>query len=116
MSICIVLNIDDQCFSAKLQNPYIKLMILLKAGKVTNLVIVSRSSLLPTPNHRRVPNQYHVSQLEKYPQLVNSFKGTTTLLSLRPLYTGIQTDIDMESIGLLKQKISSSQVFPSFPK
>ncbi|KAL5186401.1 Protein ROOT INITIATION DEFECTIVE 3 [Glycine soja] len=81
----------------------------IQKGKVTNLVIVSRSSLLPTPNHRRVPNQYHVSQLEKYPQLVNSFKGTTTLLSLRPLYTGIQTDIDMESIGLLKQKISSSQ-------
>ncbi|XP_054807733.1 protein ROOT INITIATION DEFECTIVE 3-like [Prosopis cineraria] len=53
-------------------------------GKITNLVVVQRSSMLSTSNHRRASNQYTVSSLDKYPQLINSSKekGTTTLHSL----------------------------------
>ncbi|TKY55314.1 ROOT INITIATION DEFECTIVE 3 protein [Spatholobus suberectus] len=81
----------------------------LQKGKVTNLVVVSRSSLLPTSNHRRVSNQYYVSPLDKYPQLINSFKGTTTLLSLCRHPRGNQTCINLRSTGLLRQRNSSSQ-------
>ncbi|RDX64740.1 Protein ROOT INITIATION DEFECTIVE 3, partial [Mucuna pruriens] len=79
----------------------------LQKGKVTNLVVVSRSSLSSSSNHRRFSNQYYVSPLDKYPELFNSCKGTTTLLSLCRLYKGNQTSIDLKSDGLLRQNISS---------
>ncbi|XP_020217537.1 protein ROOT INITIATION DEFECTIVE 3 isoform X2 [Cajanus cajan] len=81
----------------------------LQKGKVTNLVIVSRSALVSASKYETVSNKYYVSPLDKYPQLINSFKGTTTLLSLCPLHKGNQTCIDLRSSDLSRQKISSSQ-------
>ncbi|XP_027337416.1 protein ROOT INITIATION DEFECTIVE 3-like [Abrus precatorius] len=81
----------------------------LQKGKVTNLVVVPRSSVLSTSNQRRVSNQYPISPLNKYPQLINLSKGTTTLLSLRRLYKENQTCIDLRSTGFSRQKISGSQ-------
>ncbi|KAK7330606.1 hypothetical protein VNO77_24804 [Canavalia gladiata] len=81
----------------------------LQKGKVTNLVVVPRSSVLSASNHRRVSNQYAISPLNKYPELLNSFRGTTTLLSLCRLYQENQTCIDLRSTGLLRQKVSASQ-------
>ncbi|KAL2321699.1 hypothetical protein Fmac_026078 [Flemingia macrophylla] len=81
----------------------------LQKGKATNLVVVSRSSLVSTPKYGRVSNQYYVSPLNKYPEFFNSFEETTTLLSLRLLHEGNQTCIDLRSSTLLRQKISSSQ-------
>ncbi|KAK7346581.1 hypothetical protein VNO80_21104 [Phaseolus coccineus] len=77
----------------------------LQKGKVTNLVVVSRSWLHFTSKNRRASNEYTVSQLDKHPQ--NSIKGTAILHSLCPPYRGNQTSID--SSGLLKQKIVEKQ-------
>ncbi|KAL9326603.1 hypothetical protein ACSQ67_007248 [Phaseolus vulgaris] len=74
-------------------------------GRVTNLVVVSLSSLHSTPRNRRASNEYSVSQLDKHPQ--NSIQGIATLLSLCPPYRGNQSAID--SSGLLKQKIVEKQ-------
>ncbi|XP_047150144.1 protein ROOT INITIATION DEFECTIVE 3-like [Vigna umbellata] len=76
-----------------------------KAGKVTNLVVVSLSSLLSTSKNRRVSNEYIISPLDKYPQLSNSIKGTLH----SSLYRGNQTCIDLKSSELLKQKIFDTQ-------
>ncbi|XP_017434636.2 protein ROOT INITIATION DEFECTIVE 3-like isoform X2 [Vigna angularis] len=76
----------------------------LHKGKVTNLVVVSRSSLLSTSKNRRVSNEYIISPLDKYPQLSNSIKGTLH----SSLYRG-KTCIDLKSSELLKQKIFDTQ-------
>lgn len=88
-------------------------MVLLIAGKVTNLAVVLRSSVLSTSKHKRVSNQYIVSSLDKYPQPISSLKGTTTLVSLCGLHKENQASIDLRSIGLLRHDMSGSQVFPS---
>jgi len=88
-----------------------ELIIVLTAGRVTNLVVVSRSSLLPTSKNKRVSNEYTISPLDKYPPLSNSIRGTTTLHSLGPPNGGNQTSIDS---GSSTQKIFDTQVFSLF--
>lgn len=85
-------------------------MIFLLAGKVTNLVVINRSLVLSTSNHTRATNQYTVSPLDKCPLQMNSYKRTTTLVSLSRLYKEKQTYIDLRSSNLLRQSISDSQV------
>ncbi|OMO71737.1 hypothetical protein COLO4_28084 [Corchorus olitorius] len=43
-----------------------------KKGAVTNMVVIKQSTL---SNHQKVPNQFRVSLLQKYPQPTNSSKG-----------------------------------------
>ncbi|XP_061366533.1 protein ROOT INITIATION DEFECTIVE 3-like [Gastrolobium bilobum] len=81
----------------------------LQKGKVTNIVVVPRSSVLHTSNNRRISNEYNVSPLEKYSQSINSSNGTNTLLSLCRLYKEKQTCIDLRSSGFLRQNMSCSQ-------
>lgn len=90
-------------------------MVSLTTGKVTNLVVVSQSSLLnSTSNQRKVSNGYCVSPLDKYLQGNNSFKGTTTFLSACQLPKANQTCTDFKSAGLMTQKVTSLQVFPFY--
>lgn len=86
------------------------MMILFLTGKVNNLVVVPRSSVLSSSHMRRVLNQYTVSQLEKYPQLINSSKESMTLLSLCRLYKEKQSSINLRSTGFLRQNMLGSQV------
>ncbi|KAJ1413276.1 WD40/YVTN repeat-like-containing domain superfamily [Sesbania bispinosa] len=81
----------------------------LQKGNATNLLVVPRSSVLFASNHRRVTDQYFVSPLDKYPQLINSSRGTTTLRSLCRLYKEKQASIDLRSTCLLRQNMFSSQ-------
>jgi len=107
----LVLKKSFSYSKTKSQNANIELIILLIAGKVTNLVVVSRSSLLSTSKNKRVSNEYNISPLDKYLQLSNSITGT---LHSCPLYKGNQTCIDLKSFDLLKQKIFDTQVFSLF--
>ncbi|KAI5417240.1 hypothetical protein KIW84_042022 [Lathyrus oleraceus] len=80
-----------------------------KAAKVTNLVVILRSSILSTLNHTRGSNQYNVSPLGKSPLQINGHNETTSLHSLCRLFQEKQTYIDLRSTGLLRQNISDSQ-------
>ncbi|KAE9610131.1 putative transcription factor WD40-like family [Lupinus albus] len=77
----------------------------LQKGKVTNLVVVMRSSMLSRSksNHKKVSNQYIVSPLDKCSEPYNSMKGATTLVSLCGLYKENQSSIDLRSACLLRQ-------------
>lgn len=81
------------------------------AAKVTNLVVILRSSILSTLNHTRGSNQYNVSPLGKSPLQINGHNETTSLHSLCRLFQEKQTYIDLRSTGLLRQNISDSQVY-----
>ncbi|XP_019463070.1 PREDICTED: protein ROOT INITIATION DEFECTIVE 3-like [Lupinus angustifolius] len=81
----------------------------LQKGKVTNLVVVMRSSMLSKSNHKKVSNQYIVSPLHKCHEPYNSFKGATTLVSLCGLYKENQSSIDLRSATLLRHHTSYSQ-------
>ncbi|CAL5198134.1 unnamed protein product [Lathyrus oleraceus] len=81
----------------------------LEKAKVTNLVVILRSSILSTLNHTRGSNQYNVSPLGKSPLQINGHNETTSLHSLCRLFQEKQTYIDLRSTGLLRQNISDSQ-------
>ncbi|KAE9612371.1 putative transcription factor WD40-like family [Lupinus albus] len=79
----------------------------LQKGKVTNLVVVMRSSMLSRSksNHKKVSISilFIVSPLDKCSEPYNSMKGATTLVSLCGLYKENQSSIDLRSACLLRQ-------------
>ncbi|KAK9008772.1 hypothetical protein V6N11_080250 [Hibiscus sabdariffa] len=79
-----------------------------RKGALTNMVVIKQSSLLPISNHQRVPNQFQVSLLQKYPQPSNSGTGITMFLSL-PACHNKQTPIHFHGNNLLDHLISESR-------
>ncbi|KAK8695056.1 hypothetical protein V6N13_072598 [Hibiscus sabdariffa] len=83
-------------------------------GALTNMVVIKQSSLLPISNHQRVPNQFQVSLLQKYPQPSNSGTGITMFLSL-PACHNKQTPIHFHGNNLLDHLISGSEKVEQTP-
>ncbi|XWS51389.1 hypothetical protein CRYUN_Cryun12cG0172400 [Craigia yunnanensis] len=80
-----------------------------KKGAVTNMVVIKQSTLFSISNHQRVPNQFHVSLLQKYPQPSNSCKGMVTLISLSACLNK-QTSTNFQANNLLEHLIFDSEV------
>ncbi|KAL9375498.1 hypothetical protein Peur_032377 [Populus x canadensis] len=76
-----------------------------KAGAVTNLVVIPRSSLHSASNHRRVSNQFRVSVLSKCPQPANSSNGILTLLHTCSSPKDHQASVDLRRTNSLDQQI-----------
>ncbi|XP_039010596.1 uncharacterized protein LOC120139465 [Hibiscus syriacus] len=72
---------------------------------LTNMVVIKQSSLLPISSYQRVPNQFQVSLLQKYPQPSNSCTGITMFLSSLACHNK-QTPIHLHGNNLLALLIS----------
>ncbi|XP_028765047.1 protein ROOT INITIATION DEFECTIVE 3 [Neltuma alba] len=80
-------------------------------GKITNMVVVQRSSMLSASNRRKASNQYTVSALDKYPQLISlsKGKGTTTLHSLgspQHMFDGQKVNMPLDMVMQMKVETS----------
>ncbi|KAL4363459.1 hypothetical protein GQ457_04G015200 [Hibiscus cannabinus] len=85
-----------------------------RKGALTNMVVIKQSSLLPISNHQRVPNQFQVSLLQKYPQPSNSGTGITMFLS-SPACHNKQTPSHFHGNNLLDHLISGSEKVEQTP-
>ncbi|KAK6920544.1 hypothetical protein RJ641_014222 [Dillenia turbinata] len=76
-------SLSNEEISSKL---YGIILQLVNAGKTANLVVIPQSSLLSARNHHKMSPHFHVTCLEKYPELDESSMGMITLpLSHCPL-------------------------------
>ncbi|GFZ17417.1 hypothetical protein Acr_26g0006870 [Actinidia rufa] len=71
---------------------------------ITNLVVIPQSSLLPSMNHHRAPNQFRVSILDKYPKPPDASNGVLTLLPSHSPSEDHCVASEYRSTNLLKQQ------------